>query len=159
MKWGSENLVILSYCHCRKTPQPRKNYCAKNRHQRKLFRWPRKLSVILGRFEWHYKKMSNKLESFIAHFLSPLRCGRDSNSRPHAWQACILTNWTTEPFYLPLSSPPPSNHFAKIQPFLKLPKLFGWKMKKNNKTLVNLLIFRTFANAKKSGLGWFWQRG
>ena len=110
---------------------------------------------------WVYKKrMSNPDRSpFVAHLLSPLRCGRDSNSRPHAWQACILTNWTTEPFYLPLSSPPPSNHFAKIQPFLKLPKLFGWKMKKNNKTLVNLLIFRTFANAKKSGLGWFWQRG
>ena len=30
------------------------------------------------------KKMSNKPEDLIAHFLSPLRCGRDSNSRPHA---------------------------------------------------------------------------
>ena len=37
------------------------------------------------------KKMSNKPKGLIAHFLSPLRCGRDSNSRPHAWQACILT--------------------------------------------------------------------
>ena len=27
-----------------------------------------------------------------------LRSGRDSNPRPHAWQACILTNWTTGPF-------------------------------------------------------------
>ena len=27
-----------------------------------------------------------------------LRSGRDSNPRPHAWQACILTSWTTEPF-------------------------------------------------------------
>ena len=27
-----------------------------------------------------------------------LRCGRDSNSRPPAWQAGILTNWTTAPF-------------------------------------------------------------
>ena len=27
-----------------------------------------------------------------------LRSGRDSNSRPHAWQACILTDWTTGPF-------------------------------------------------------------
>ena len=30
------------------------------------------------------KKMSNKPKDLIAHFLSPLRCGRDSNSRPHA---------------------------------------------------------------------------
>ena len=30
------------------------------------------------------KKMSNKPKGLIAHFLSPLRCGRDSNSRPHA---------------------------------------------------------------------------
>ena len=26
------------------------------------------------------------------------RCGRDSNPRPQAWQACILTSWTTAPF-------------------------------------------------------------
>ena len=25
------------------------------------------------------------------------RSGRDSNPRPHAWQACILTSWTTRP--------------------------------------------------------------
>ena len=29
-----------------------------------------------------------------------LRSGRDSNSRPHAWQACILTDWTTGPRFL-----------------------------------------------------------
>ena len=28
-----------------------------------------------------------------------LRCGRDSNPRPLAWQASILTNWTTAPKY------------------------------------------------------------
>ena len=28
-----------------------------------------------------------------------LRSGRDSNSRPHAWQACILTDWTTGPSF------------------------------------------------------------
>ena len=34
--------------------------------------------------------------------LSLLRCGRDSNSRPPAWQAGILTSWTTAPGLLPL---------------------------------------------------------
>ena len=29
---------------------------------------------------------------------SVLRCVRDSNPWPHAWQACILTNWTNAPF-------------------------------------------------------------
>ena len=32
-----------------------------------------------------------------------LRSGRDSNPRPHAWQACILTSWTTRPFCLNLT--------------------------------------------------------
>ena len=27
-----------------------------------------------------------------------MRCVRDSNPWPHAWQACILTNWTNAPF-------------------------------------------------------------
>ena len=27
-----------------------------------------------------------------------VRCVRDSNPWPHAWQACILTNWTNAPF-------------------------------------------------------------
>ena len=31
--------------------------------------------------------------------LSPLRYGRDSNPRPPAWQAGILTSWTTTPFW------------------------------------------------------------
>ena len=28
-----------------------------------------------------------------------LRCVRDSNPWPHAWQACILTNWTNAPLF------------------------------------------------------------
>ena len=28
-----------------------------------------------------------------------LRCVRDSNPWPHAWQACILTNWTNAPSF------------------------------------------------------------
>ena len=44
-------------------------------------------------------------ESFLSmqqkkerHFrISLSRCVRDSNPWPHAWQACILTNWTNAP--------------------------------------------------------------
>ena len=45
------------------------------------------------------KKNGNKKESriFTRNSFS-WRSGRDSNPRPHAWQACILTSWTTEPF-------------------------------------------------------------
>ena len=32
-------------------------------------------------------------------FLLEKRCVRDSNPWPHAWQACILTNWTNAPKY------------------------------------------------------------
>ena len=39
-----------------------------------------------------YKKSSHQGELW--------RSGRDSNSRPHAWQACILTDWTTGPRFL-----------------------------------------------------------
>ena len=31
-------------------------------------------------------------------FIFKERCVRDSNPWPHAWQACILTNWTNAPF-------------------------------------------------------------
>ena len=34
--------------------------------------------------------------ALICYLLS--RCVRDSNPWPHAWQACILTNWTNAPF-------------------------------------------------------------
>ena len=37
---------------------------------------------------------SHKKDTLLDVFL---RCGRDSNSRPTAWQAGILTNWTTAP--------------------------------------------------------------
>ena len=39
-------------------------------------------------------------ESNLMFFLSKvLRYGRDSNPRPPAWQAGILTNWTTTPLF------------------------------------------------------------
>ena len=48
------------------------------------------------------------------------RSGRDSNPRPHAWQACILTNWTTEPlFYLTAI---PLNCDAKVDGLFELCK-------------------------------------
>ncbi len=39
----------------------------------------------------------NKKRETLSHF-SLSRCVRDSNPWPHAWQACILTNWTNAPF-------------------------------------------------------------
>ena len=44
------------------------------------------------------KRMRNEIRrlTFLI-LLSPLRCGRDSNPRPPAWQAGILTSWTTAP--------------------------------------------------------------
>ena len=45
-----------------------------------------------------FKKDGNKKEFRIFTRNSLLlRSGRDSNPRPHAWQACILTSWTTRP--------------------------------------------------------------
>ena len=39
----------------------------------------------------------NKKGSNYCYSLS--RCVRDSNPWPHAWQACILTNWTNAPLF------------------------------------------------------------
>ena len=36
----------------------------------------------------------------IWQFIKKWRLGRDSNPRPLAWQASVLTSWTTEPNYL-----------------------------------------------------------
>ena len=38
------------------------------------------------------------LRTFLIFSVFIRRCGRDSNPRPQAWQACILTSWTTAPF-------------------------------------------------------------
>ena len=40
-----------------------------------------------GKIEMYIKKneqLEKLLSRIVAHLLSPLRCGRDSNSRPHA---------------------------------------------------------------------------
>ena len=39
-----------------------------------------------------------RLSMFCLNYQANKRSGRDSNPRPHAWQACILTSWTTKPF-------------------------------------------------------------
>ena len=48
--------------------------------------------ISLAREIW--VRCTKKALSFLKTFL---RCRRDSNSRPPAWQADILTNWTTAP--------------------------------------------------------------
>ena len=42
------------------------------------------------------KKLCNSMFTELFPFLKK-RCVRDSNPWPHAWQACILTNWTNAP--------------------------------------------------------------
>ena len=46
-----------------------------------------------GRLGGAYKKKVTSSE------ITFLRCGRDSNPRPPAWQADILTSWTTAPVF------------------------------------------------------------
>ena len=67
---------------------------------------------------WFFRKKKKK------HFCFFLRCGRDSNPRPHAWQACILTNWTTAPIVCLTSFPKAS---AKVLLFFELTKYFTKK--------------------------------
>ena len=57
------------------------------------------LIVILADTE--NKKSSEILEfqSFALIYYLLSRCVRDSNPWPHAWQACILTNWTNAPLF------------------------------------------------------------
>ena len=53
-----------------------------------------------------------------------MRCVRDSNPWPHAWQACILTSWTTEPlFYLTAI---PLNCDAKVGSLFELRKSYTY---------------------------------
>ena len=59
--------------------------------------------AFLGKKGFHFWK------PFPSRSFGIKRSGRDSNPRPHAWQACILTNWTTKPSL---------NAVANIQPFL-----------------------------------------
>ena len=49
--------------------------------------------------KWRKRKSSKILEfqNFALIFYLLSRCVRDSNPWPHAWQACILTNWTNAP--------------------------------------------------------------
>ena len=61
-----------------------------------IYSWGRLWIVYLP--DMCFKKHGNKKEFriFTRNSFS-WRSGRDSNPRPHAWQACILTSWTTRP--------------------------------------------------------------
>ena len=43
------------------------------------------------------KVLKYVLQDFSLFCFIKKRCVRDSNPWPHAWQACILTNWTNAP--------------------------------------------------------------
>ena len=56
--------------------------------------------TILFSFVWFGKRGWQSNKKSLKHLLEALlfqRCVRDSNSWPHAWQACILTYWTNAP--------------------------------------------------------------
>ena len=71
---------------------------------------------------------------------SCLRCVRDSNSWPQAWQACILTDWTNAPF-LCLQTSVFLFASAKVQLFSELTNFFTKKMQKNQKKLFFHIFF------------------
>ena len=53
--------------------------------------------AFLVHFFGHKKSLQDWISIYCRHFL---RYGRDSNPRPPAWQAGILTSWTTTPLSL-----------------------------------------------------------
>ena len=64
--------------------------------------WPTHPGVILWSMEDYKNKKNEKRNPKIKHFSFSsllLRYGRDSNPRPPAWQAGILTSWTTTPLF------------------------------------------------------------
>ena len=111
------NYQTLFYCECKYTI----DFCLRNyflTQELKKNVTPlksKKPSTKWKAFHWsNYKPVSSFIwtrnnttsfryriwakKPFCYERLSPiLRSGRDSNPRPHAWQACILTNWTTKP--------------------------------------------------------------
>ena len=55
-------------------------------------------SLLFSAF-WKQQKSPDSVENQDFYFIFQFiwRCVRDSNPWPHAWQACILTNWTNAP--------------------------------------------------------------
>ena len=99
-----------------------------------------------------FKKHGNKKEFriFTRNSFS-WRSGRDSNPRPHAWQACILTSWTTEPF-LHRTTAVVLNCGAKIDSFSYYAIFLD---RKNGKNCVFLTKKNILERPKTKGCGWF----
>ena len=99
-----------------------------------------KLLLFLQICKKKKRKLINSVDCSVENerrsiFASSLRCGRDSNPRPHAWQACILTNWTTAPIcYVIL---PFRKRVQRYCFFLTWPNIFAKKCK----IIANLLLF------------------
>ena len=55
-------------------------------------------SLLLYRLSYRGKYVSNAILHWITRII--WRPGRDSNPRPLAWQASVLTNWTTGPYFI-----------------------------------------------------------
>ena len=90
-----------------------------------------------------------------------LRCVRDSNPRPHAWQACILTSWTTEPlFYLTAI---PLNCDAKVGSLFELRKSYTYIFFTifQSSLIINILHRNFFCSYSKSlfkfCICWLWE--
>ena len=79
-----------------------------------------------------------------------MRCVRDSNPWPHAWQACILTSWTTEPlFYLTAI---PLNCDAKVGSLFELRKSYIYIFFTifQSSLIINILHLNFFCSYSKS---------
>ena len=84
------------------------------KHHLTCFNPPAYVSKLTTLPHWNIKA------TLSCGFLLFLRCGRDSNPRPSAWQADILTNWTTAPII---------KCAAKLSEFLIIQNIFFEKHK------------------------------
>ena len=115
------------------------------------------------------KKLCNSMFTELFPFLKK-RCVRDSNPWPHAWQACILTNWTNAPCFVCCNSVYFCFASAKVQHFSLLPnflciffqkKLFFFSRRFSSEirkyvydwnTIISVTLLQYWGNQQKSSL-------
>ena len=91
------------------------------------------------------------------------RCGRDSNPRPQAWQACILTSWTTAPVLSKatvfLNCGCKDTYFFSTSKFLLSFFMFFWKIVFGNMFEyrwwyeMQIFVYLSLRSYIRSGLG------
>ena len=114
--------------------------------------WLKEKKQILAIFGFYTKKalILKGIRAFSNFAFWKMRSGRDSNPRPHAWQACILTSWTTEPlFYLTAI---PLNCDAKVGSLFELRKSYTYIFFTifQSSLIINILHLNFFCSYSKS---------